>query len=100
MPKTVGYPVKLTKRAAGKYVDAVKDAKSKLRIGQDYRRSEREHKWESNERQYLGDHWDMMDLDAPTSDLARRWGPIVEVDPRFPQRTNVQFLRALAPDLV
>jgi diaminopimelate epimerase len=26
---------------------------------------------------------------------ARRWGPFIETDPRFPQRTNVQFMRVL-----
>ena len=27
--------------------------------------------------------------------LARRWGPLVESDPAFPQRTNVQFARVI-----
>ena len=26
---------------------------------------------------------------------AERWGPIIEVDPRFPNRTNVQFMKVL-----
>ncbi len=26
---------------------------------------------------------------------AQRWGPIIEVDPRFPNRTNVQFMKVL-----
>jgi diaminopimelate epimerase len=30
--------------------------------------------------------------DAPTPEEARRFGPILEVDPRFPNRTNVQFM--------
>lgn len=32
---------------------------------------------------------------AVDESLARRWGPIVESDPAFPQRTNVQFVRVL-----
>ncbi len=31
--------------------------------------------------------------DAPTPEDARRLGPLIEVDPRFPNRTNVQFMR-------
>lgn len=69
MPSVVGYPVKLNKRAAAKYVDAVREAKDKLRIGQDYRRMERENTWEKSERQYLGEHWDAYSLDDPTADL-------------------------------
>lgn len=30
-------------------------------------------------------------VDAPTEDLARRLGPVLEVHPLFPHRTNVQF---------
>jgi diaminopimelate epimerase len=30
-----------------------------------------------------------------SEDLARRLGPLIEVEPRFPNRTNVQFLRVL-----
>lgn len=34
--------------------------------------------------------------DAPIDEsLARRWGPRVENDPAFPQRTNVQFVRVI-----
>lgn len=34
--------------------------------------------------------------DAPINEsLARRWGPLVESDPAFPQRTNVQFVRVI-----
>ncbi len=32
---------------------------------------------------------------APTADLARRFGPLLEKHPWFPQRTNVQFLEVL-----
>jgi diaminopimelate epimerase len=30
-----------------------------------------------------------------SSDLARRFGPLIEADPRFPNRTNVQFLKII-----
>ena len=30
-----------------------------------------------------------------TAEEAKRWGPLIEVEPRFPNRTNVQFLKAL-----
>jgi diaminopimelate epimerase len=30
--------------------------------------------------------------DDPTPDLARTYGPAIETDPRFPNRTNVQFM--------
>jgi len=33
--------------------------------------------------------------DEPTPNLTRRCGPLLEVDPRFPNRTNVQFLRVM-----
>ena len=33
--------------------------------------------------------------DLPTADEARRFGPPIEVDSRFPNRTNVQFMKAL-----
>lgn len=33
--------------------------------------------------------------DTVSEDLARRLGPLVEVEPRFPFRTNVQFMQAL-----
>jgi diaminopimelate epimerase len=31
----------------------------------------------------------------PTSDDARRYGPLIENDPRFPNRTNVQFMKVI-----
>jgi diaminopimelate epimerase len=31
----------------------------------------------------------------PTAELARRYGPLIETDSRFPNRTNVQFMHAL-----
>jgi diaminopimelate epimerase len=31
----------------------------------------------------------------PTSDEARRLGPLLEVNPRFPNRTNVQFMKVI-----
>ncbi len=33
--------------------------------------------------------------DSVSAEEARRWGPYVEADPRFPNRTNVQFMRVL-----
>ncbi len=34
-------------------------------------------------------------IPEPTPELARRFGPLIECDPRFPNRTNVQFLKIL-----
>jgi len=33
--------------------------------------------------------------DDPTPDQARRYGPRIEVDPRFPNRTNIQFMKVM-----
>lgn len=33
--------------------------------------------------------------DQPTPEEARRLGPLIEVEPRFPNRTNVQFMKVL-----
>jgi diaminopimelate epimerase len=33
--------------------------------------------------------------DAPTSDVAKRYGPLIETDARFPNRTNVQFMAVI-----
>ncbi|MBT7299597.1 MAG: diaminopimelate epimerase [Victivallales bacterium] len=33
--------------------------------------------------------------DEPTPEAARRFGPLLEVDPRFPNRTNVQFMKVV-----
>jgi diaminopimelate epimerase len=33
--------------------------------------------------------------DNPTPDQARRYGPLIEVASRFPNRTNVQFMKAI-----
>jgi diaminopimelate epimerase len=33
--------------------------------------------------------------DEISAERARRWGPSIENDPRFPQRTNVQFMKIL-----
>jgi diaminopimelate epimerase len=30
--------------------------------------------------------------DTPTTDVAKRYGPLIETDARFPNRTNVQFM--------
>ena len=36
----------------------------------------------------------------PSEAMARRWGPAIERHPSFPDRTNVQFARAVRPDAV
>ena len=33
--------------------------------------------------------------DTPTPEEARRYGPLLEMNPRFPNRTNVQFMKVL-----
>lgn len=33
--------------------------------------------------------------DKPTEGEARRFGPLLEIDPRFPNRTNVQFMKVV-----
>jgi diaminopimelate epimerase len=33
--------------------------------------------------------------DVPTADAARRYGPLIETDSRFPNRTNVQFMAVM-----
>ena len=33
--------------------------------------------------------------EAPTVELAKQYGPLIEMDPRFPKRTNVQFMEVL-----
>jgi diaminopimelate epimerase len=33
--------------------------------------------------------------DELSAEEARKWGPLIEVDPRFPNRTNVQFMKIL-----
>ena len=33
--------------------------------------------------------------DAVSPDEAQKWGPLIERDPRFPSRTNVQFMQVL-----
>jgi diaminopimelate epimerase len=46
----------------------------------------------------VGNPHAVVHVDAPSASLARRWGPEIERDPRFPQRTNVQFVRVASPD--
>ncbi|MBN1346727.1 MAG: diaminopimelate epimerase [Phycisphaerae bacterium] len=33
--------------------------------------------------------------DQPSAEIARKWGPLIENDHRFPNRTNVQFMKVL-----
>jgi diaminopimelate epimerase len=37
-------------------------------------------------------------MDHPSPDKAHRYGPLIEVDPRFPNRTNVQFMKFVDPN--
>lgn len=69
MGRWVGYPQKLRRNAGRKYKDAVSEARQKLRIGQEYRRDKREHRWERSEMQYEGDHWSIDGVPDGTSDL-------------------------------
>ena len=39
-------------------------------------------------------------VDRPTAALARKIGPVIERDPRFPNRTNVQFVEAVDRSLL
>lgn len=32
---------------------------------------------------------------SPTEEIAKRYGPLIEIEPRFPNRTNVQFMNVL-----
>ncbi|MCD8482027.1 MAG: diaminopimelate epimerase [Verrucomicrobia bacterium] len=56
---------------------------------------------ELNGRQYtyhyasIGNPHCVVPVDHPTETMARELGPLIENDPRFPNRTNVQFLRAI-----
>lgn len=34
-------------------------------------------------------------LDQPSAEQAQKWGPLIEIDARFPNRTNVQFMKIL-----
>lgn len=43
----------------------------------------------------LGNPHCVVFVDAPSEALARRLGPALEAHPRFPQRTNVQFVRVV-----
>ncbi len=36
-------------------------------------------------------------VDEPTDELVLGYGPKIEVDPRFPKRTNVEFVRVASP---
>lgn len=38
--------------------------------------------------------------DSVSEELARRLGPLIEVEPRFPNRTNVQFMQVLSRDAI
>jgi diaminopimelate epimerase len=46
----------------------------------------------------IGNPHAVVQVPDATEALARRWGPVIERDPRFPRRTNVQFVTVLAPD--
>ena len=38
--------------------------------------------------------------EKPTSDIAKRFGPMIETEPRFPNRTNVQFMEVIDSDTI
>ena len=44
----------------------------------------------------MGNPHAVIEHDAP-DDVVRDLGPAIEVDPRFPERTNVEFVRARRP---
>ncbi|MGW1892088.1 diaminopimelate epimerase [Streptomyces sp. NPDC002004] len=39
-------------------------------------------------------------VDSPSPELAQRLGPLIARHPRFPERTNVQFMRMIARDVM
>ncbi|MGC4067770.1 MAG: diaminopimelate epimerase [Polyangiaceae bacterium] len=43
----------------------------------------------------IGNPHCVLPLDEVTAELAKKYGPVLEVEPRFPNRTNVQFLKVL-----
>jgi diaminopimelate epimerase len=43
----------------------------------------------------IGNPHCVLPLDTISADLAKTYGPALEVEPRFPNRTNVQFLKVL-----
>jgi diaminopimelate epimerase len=46
----------------------------------------------------IGNPHAVVQVPDATPALARRWGPVIERDGRFPRRTNVQFVTVVAPD--
>jgi diaminopimelate epimerase len=46
----------------------------------------------------MGNPHAVVQVPDATPALARRWGPAIEHDARFPRRTNVQFVTVLSPD--
>lgn len=46
----------------------------------------------------IGNPHAVVQVPDATPALVRRWGPVIERDPRFPRRTNVQLVTMLAPD--
>jgi diaminopimelate epimerase len=43
----------------------------------------------------IGNPHCVLPLDEISAELAKKYGPLLEVEPRFPNRTNVQFLKVL-----
>jgi len=43
----------------------------------------------------IGNPHCVLPVEESTAELARTYGPLIEVDPRFPRRTNVQFMQVL-----
>lgn len=69
MPKTVGYPEKLTKRPPRKVRDALDRARILIEEGKDYRDTKRHRVWRQSDKQYEGKHWEQTDYQDVNADL-------------------------------
>ncbi|MGW1374655.1 diaminopimelate epimerase [Streptomyces sp. NPDC002446] len=49
---------------------------------------------------YNGNPHTVVPVDEPSAELAQRLGPLIARHPRFPQATNVQFMRMIARDVM
>jgi diaminopimelate epimerase len=43
----------------------------------------------------VGNHHCIVLCDTPTAEVAKHYGPLIETDARFPNRTNVQFMAVI-----
>lgn len=69
MPSFVGYAPKSKSFSSKAMVEAVQNARTKLKYGQDYRTTEREAKWRQSEDQYRGEHWKEVGIEDDRADL-------------------------------